>query len=310
MLSHSARVYFRSHKQALGVCLSHFKQSKFSSALLVLVISIAFSLPIALWMLSVNFQALTHHWPHSTQLSMFVDKQLSDQEVNDVLTEVRNQPQVAFANYISPTVGMQLLEQQTGMESLSTLLTENPLPPVIEIQPTSLSKTDMQALVGSLEKIKGSKEVQVDMQWLLRLDAILTFINQSIAGLMALLCFSIVLIVGNTVRLAVNNRKKEIRLLTLFGSTNAYIRRPFLYFGGAYGFFGALFAWLGLFILQIWCQQSISHIAYLYSAHFHLIGLTSYQGFLLLLLGASLGLTAALVSVNKQIKQKNSDFGF
>ena len=127
---------------------------------------------------------------------------------------------------------------------------------------------------------------------------------------MALLCFFIVLIVGNTVRLAVTNRKKEIRLLTLFGSTNAYIRRPFLYFGGAYGFLGALFAWLGLFLLLVWCQKSVSHIAYLYSAHFHLIGLSFCQGLLLLLLGTSLGLSAAFISVNKQVKQKNNGIGF
>ncbi len=310
MLSSVLRGYLRSHRQALTLSLAQLRHSTFSSTLLILVISIAFSLPIVLWMLSTNLQALTHHWPRSTQLSMFVEKDLTQEQSLSLLSAVRMQPQVEFANYISPDVGLQTLEEQTGMDNLSTLLKENPLPAVIEVHPLSINKESIQPLVDTLKKMKGSREVQVDMQWLLRLDSILILIQQSVVGLMILLCFAVVLVVGNTIRLAVNNRKKEIKVLTLIGATNAYIRRPFLYFGSLYGFLGALFAWIGLTILMLWLQQSINHIARLYYTHFHLIGMTFKQGSMLLFLGAGLGFMAAFFSVNLQFRQKNIEVGF
>lgn len=310
MLTPSVRAYARAHQQAFFGSLKHFQNSLLSSSLLVVVVSIAFALPIVLWMLSTNLQALTHHWPHSTQLSLFVEKGLPHDQTSSLLASIRQQPQVAFANFISPEMGLQTLEEQTGMENLSGLLNENPLPSVIEIQPVSLSKTQIQPLIDNLAKMKGSKEVQMDMQWLLRLDSILKLVQQSVIGVMFILCFAVVLVLGNSIRLAVNNRKKEIKVLKLIGATNGYIRRPFLYFGSLYGILGALFAWIGLSILMIWLQQSVSDIARLYYAHFHLIGMTFRQGLALLMLGAFLGLTAAFFSVNVQLKQKNTDIGF
>lgn len=310
MLSPSVRAYARAHLQAFSGSLKHFQNSLLSSSLLVLVVSIAFALPIVLWMISSNLQALTNHWPHSTQLSLFVEKGLSSEQTSSLLSSIRQQPQVAFANFISPEMGLQTLEEQTGMDNLSGLLNENPLPAVIEVQPASLDKVQVQSLVDNLSKMKGSKEVQMDLQWLLRLDSILTFIQQSVVGLMFILCFAVILVLGNSIRLAVNNRKKEIKVLKLIGATNGYIRRPFLYFGSLYGILGALFAWIGLSMLTIWLQQSVSDIARLYYAHFHLIGMSFSQGLALLLLGAFLGLTAAFFSVNVQLKQKNSDIGF
>ncbi len=310
MLSTTLAAYARSHRNALLLSFSQFRQSMLSSSLLILVISIAFSLPIALWVLSINAKAITNTWPHSTQLSMFIDKTLVAEETTRLLTAVRQQPLVAFANYISPEQGLQTLEEETGMDNVASLLSNNPLPAIIEVHPTTLNQTSVEPLLTVLSQMKGVSQVQMDLQWLLRLDSILTLAQKGVMGLMGLLCAAVILVVGNTIRLAVINREKEIEVLTLIGATNAYIRRPFLYFGGLYGLLGALFAWLGLSVLMLWLQQSVSNIARLYYTHFHLIGMSLSQGLILLLLGGGLGYLAAFFSVSQQLLKKSSDYGF
>lgn len=120
----------------------------------------------------------------------------------------------------------------------------------------------------------------------------------------------IILVVGNTIRLAVMNRKKEIEVLTLLGATNAYIRRPFLYFGSIYGFLGALLACFSLWMLMIYLQQGVSKIAKLYYTHFHLIWISWENGLMLLALGGCLGFLAAYISVSLQLGKTETEFGF
>jgi len=52
----------------------------------------------------------------------------------------------------------------------------------------------------------------------------------------------VIMVVGNTIRLAIENRREEIIITKLIGGTNAFIRRPFLYEGAWYGLVGGVLA--------------------------------------------------------------------
>lgn len=304
------RAYTNAHCQAFLLSLRHFRQSILSSTLLVIVIGIAFSLPIVLWLATLNAQSVTKFWPHSTQLSVFMDKSLPADEVKMILSSVRKLPEVAFANFISAQEGLTTLEEQTGMEEVFTLLENNPLPSVIEVHPGQFDKAKINQLFQNLQKVKGVSLVKMDLQWLLRLESMLSLAQKLAVGLMLLLCVAVVLVVGNTIRLAVANRKMEIEVLTLIGATKSYIRRPFLYFGSIYGLLGALFAWLALTFLMMWLQQSVTKIATLYYTHFYLIGLSWRHGLILLFIGAALGFVAAYLSVSFRLNKNEGEYGF
>jgi len=296
-------IYGRDHQYAFITCLAQMKKSFLSSLLLIIVISISFSLPIFLWIASINVRSITHNWPHSSQMSVFLESNLPKEKAKFLLEEIRQEQLVKFANYISPEQGLQILEEQTGMSDVSNLLLDNPLPAVIEIQPSSGGKDEIASLSKKLKKLKGISQIKLDLQWLMRLESMIELTESVIAVLMVLLCSAVLLVVGNTIRLAIINRKQEVEILKLIGATNAYIRRPFLYFGCIHGFLGALLALIGLTCLTMWLQINVTKIATLYFTHFELIGVSLRQGMLLLFIGSGLGFTGSYLSVCQQLRQ-------
>ena len=84
--------------------------------------------------------------------------------------------------------------------------------------------------------------MQVDTEWVQRFHAILDIVRQAIAIGAALLGVAIVVIIGNTIRLDIENRREEIEVTKLIGATNAFVRRPFLWTGFWYGLLGGFMA--------------------------------------------------------------------
>jgi cell division transport system permease protein len=71
------------------------------------------------------------------------------------------------------------------------------------------------------------EEVDMDMDWVRRLKAIMALGEQMVLGLAALLCLGVLLAIGNTIRLAIENRREEIIIAKLVGGTDGFVRRPF-----------------------------------------------------------------------------------
>jgi cell division transport system permease protein len=110
------------------------------------------------------------------------------------------------------------------------------------------------ALAGSLEKLAEVDFVRLDTQWTERLNAIVALLTNAALLLTAVLALAVFLVVGNTIRLEIENRRGEIRIMDLVGATPAFIRRPFLYSGAWYGLLGGISAWimvsLSIYLLQ------------------------------------------------------------
>ncbi len=111
-----------------------------------------------------------------------------------------------------------------------------------------------------------------------------------------------VLIASHTLRLAIQSRREEIELMRLTGATDAFIRRPFLYFGLWHGLFGALFA-LALLALTLGLLAGPAKaLAELYNSSFEINGLGVDASFGLLVLGGLLGLAGAWLIVGKHLR--------
>lgn len=297
------KAYLFANKRAFLDCCNQLKSAPLASSVLIAVIGIALSLPIGMWVFSMNAKRLTNQWHHSAQLSVFIGQGLSEAEVKQQLLDIRQLPNVAFANYISPAQGLQQLQEQTGMSDVVTLLDDNPLPAVIEVHPDHASAAEIKKMTQQLEAQKGVSQVKVDLQWLTRLDSILLLADKAASGLMVILAMAVLLVVGNAIRLTITQRRQEVELLKLLGATKAYIRRPFLYFGVMHGVLGAIFAWLLVMVLTAFLQGGVSTIAKLYYTHFALQGLSIIEVLGLMLLGGSLGFIGGYMSLVKHLHE-------
>ncbi len=294
--------YVMSHFHAFTFSLKQLKQTRLSSFMTVMVIGVAFSLPSCLWVILSNAKTVTRNWQHTTQMSLFLQKAISQEQEQVLLKRVRANRYVQFANYISPKEGLRTLEEQTGMIDVLEKLHENPLPAVIEVHPVFKSSKKVEHLVKELESYDGVDSVKIDMQWLLRLDSMVVLAEHGATGLMALFAMAVVLVVGNTIRLNIQNRRKEIEVLKLIGATNRFIRRPFLYFGILYGFLGAMTAWVVVGLFVAWVKGAALHLASLYHADFVLKALGTSSALYLLVGGMFLGFLGARIAIYKQIK--------
>ena len=198
-----------------------------------------------------------------------------------------------------------LLEFQrySGLGNVLQTLDDNPLPAVIVLHP--------QVRIDHPEKLEQLQQkiareplvdhVQLDMGWLRRLHEILALARQIVLSLGFLLGIGVLLVIGNTIRLAVENRRDEIIIIKLVGGTNAFVRRPFLYTGWWYGFGGGLLAIILLAIVGHWLSDSILRLASLYQSSYQLSGLDMELMTIVILGSGILGWLGAWIAVGRHL---------
>src|SRR5262249_13821770 len=155
-------------------------------------------------------------------------------------------------------------------------LKDNPLPHVLHIRPrvTAESPAMLESLQHYLSAWPEVDSVQMDTEWVKRLNAILDVLQHLLGMAALLLGLGGLAIIGNTIRLEILNRRAEIEVTKLVGGSNAFVRRPFLYTGILYGVGGALLAWAIVAIAVIVLGQPVATLSQLYGSQFALQGLS------------------------------------
>jgi cell division transport system permease protein len=154
------------------------------------------------------------------------------------------------------------------------------------------------------QELQGYREIdlaQVDLQWVERLGAITGAIARGVVILAALLAGAVLLIVGNTIRLEIQNRHSEIEIVKLVGGTDAFIRRPFLYEGIWYGLLGAILALLLVLGSMFLLDGPVQRLAGLYESSFSLAVIDAASLLGVLLGGPLLGLLGAWLAVGRHL---------
>jgi len=273
------------------------------------VIGIAIALPAGLFTLVENIEKLSAHWDDSASLSLFLKPGTSEKRASAISEELRKQPAISSVRYISSKEALEEFRSQSGFGAALDLLTENPLPPVLLIKPSLRNHSPDQAaaLAKELSSLPDSDFAQVDLQWVRRLQAISDMAERAIIVLASLLSTAVLLIIGNTIRLEIQNRRPEIEVTKLVGATNAFIRRPFLYDGLWYGLAGAIIA-LILVLISTWLlQEPVARLAGLYKSNFNLGAISPYTLGLILFGSPLLGLSGAWLAVGRHIEMIEPD---
>ncbi len=297
------RNYGRLHAQVLLASLGRLYRTPFSSALTMAVIAIALSLPSGLLVILDNLQRLNTSWDDSSSVSLFLKQTVTEAQADRLARELRDWPRVAEVRVLHRDQALAEFQEFSGFGAALDTLDENPLPNVLELRPASATTPgqDFAALLDELQRLPEVELAQLDMQWVRRFGALMDIGRRGILVVGTLLGLAVLLIVGNTIRLDILNRREEIEVSKLIGGTDAFIRRPFLYTGLWYGLLGAVLAWI-LVGLGFWLlDEPARRLAGLYDSSFLLSGL-SWQGTgLLLLTGISLGLAGSWLAVGRHL---------
>ncbi|WP_440905775.1 permease-like cell division protein FtsX [Catenovulum sp. SX2] len=285
------------------VALGDIWRDPIPSILTVAVLGVSLTLPSIMYVVAKNAQSVEQHWQSAAEISLFLHTDLSDKQIQTFVKQVQLHAKVEKVTFVSNEQALDEFEQLSGFGDALSLLEANPLPNVLIVIPLAEYALASPAadLLTELEQMREVEFGKLDIEWLRRLNAVLSLIKDTMGSLGLLLCVSVVLIVGNTIRLSIINRKEEIEVLKLVGATDGFIQRPFLFTGLWYGFFGGLIAWLSIEIMLYYLSGSIVRIADLYQSDFRLSGLSVAEMVNLLLISMGLGLSGSYLVVRKQI---------
>ena len=111
------------------------------------------------------------------------------------------------------------------------------------------------------------------------------------------------LVVGNTIRLDIENRKEEIDVTRFIGATRAYIRRPFIFGGLWYGLFGGIISLVIVHFALMFLIPPINELSNLYGSHFTLSGLDFKMTFYILFISSFLGIIGAWLAVGQHLRK-------
>ena len=296
------RKYLQHHQHAWQHGLRQLTKNPLSSILTIAAISITLVLPTVLLILLGNMKAVTQNWHTGTAISVYLSPQTSTQQVDYIQKALRSINNIKTQRYISPTQWLTQFAKQSGLRDVLKTLGSNPLPGVFVIQPTNQSSASLNILASQLRALPQVENVKLNMQWVNRLNAIIRLLQHFTYGIAVILALAVLLIVGNTIRMYIQNYHREIEVTKLVGGSNRFIRRPFLYSGIFYGLASAIFAAIILNFLIISLQTSVNKLAALYNTQFSLHGLNLKQISLLVLVGALLGFFGSWFAVSRHLR--------
>jgi len=292
-----------SHRASLADSLRRLGRQPIGSFFTCLVMAIALSLPMGLSLLLDNVERLGGSWQRAAQISLFMQLDVDNAEGERLRVQIAERPDVAAADWVSREQALAELEQQAGLGEALKELPENPLPGVILVTPKQIDKAGLESLRQHLAELPGVQQAQLDLLWVERLGAILGLGERFIFGLAVLLVLALLLVIGNTIRLHIENRRSEIEVIKLVGGTDSYVRRPFLYMGALYGFGAGLLAWLVLVYGLDWLNQAVVRLAGLYGSDFALAGVPLEDGLSLLAGAILLGYIGAWLAVARHLRE-------
>jgi len=234
------------HLQVFFATLGDMAHAPLANGLTIGVIGVTLALPATLYVGVHNLQRLSGGIDTAGQVSLFLKRDTSQKEIDALAGRLRARSDVESVHYLSPEAAMDEFKRASDFGAALDVMQRNPLPPVLLVMPSPVHRTAsaLRTLTSELGKMSAVELAQFDLEWVQRLQAILRLAERGVWILSAMLGMAVLLIVGNTIRLAVLNRREEIEIVRLVGGTDAFIRRPFLYAGTLQGALGALLAWL------------------------------------------------------------------
>ena len=294
--------WLRHHRLSAADSLYRVLDSLGASVLTWMVIGIALALPVGLNVALDNVGKLSASWDSPAQISLFLQGGVANDKARQLEVELGERADVVATQFISREEALKEFSALSGFADVLASLDENPLPNLILVSPADgLGGVAVAALRDELQGYPEVGEAVMDMAWLQRLNSLMELCRRLVQAVGGLLVLGVVLILGNTIRLAIESRRDEIVIVKLVGGSNAFVRRPFLYTGLWYGVGGGAVAAI-LVAISLWFLQGpVGRLAQLYDSAFQLRGLGIMGGLNLVILGGLLGLSGAWLAVTRHL---------
>lgn len=291
------------HWIELRAALRRIFSSRLGGLFNILVIGIALSMPAGMYLLLQNVQGVVAKFSGTPQISLFLSLEAKTEDADKLRRLLIQHPAIERAEFVARADALEQLKQSTGLADVIGGLEKNPLPDAFVIYPKPVEAQALETLRNELAKLPRVEQAQLDSAWAYKLEAMLKFGRVMVVILASLLSLALVAITFNTIRLQILTQREEIEVSKLIGATNAFIRRPFLYFGAIQGLLGGVAAYFIIFFSLWFLNRELAALAQLYASEFSLHPLSLGDSVTLLLFSMYLGWLGSWMSVARHLSQ-------
>ncbi len=295
--------YLAHHRRTARDAAMRMRDAPLSSLMTGLVIAIALALPVALMLMLATVQTVSSGWDEAARINVYLADEVDLTQAEGLREHWAGESAISEVELIARDEALGSFRERSGLGEALDFLEDNPLPHTLVLTPEARYQeaSALQRLVERLESDEYVVRVQLDLEWLQRLNAIADVLERGVTALGLLLGLAVVLVIGNTIRLAIESRRREIVVAKLVGGTEAFVRRPFLYTGLWYGALGGVLAWWLVEVAFWWLSVPVDRLADLYGSAFGLQRLSF--GDVLTLVGASMlfGWLGAWLAVKRHL---------
>jgi cell division transport system permease protein len=261
------------HLQSALFAAGRLARAPLATTFTVLVIAVALTLPMALGLAIISVRDATGDFSNAVDVTVYFKQDVPVEKARQLAASLRQRSGIDSVKLVTADEALESFREQRGFGGALDVLASNPLPHALDIRPAAdaTSTERMESLKRYLSAWPEVELVQVDSEWVQRLNAILDLLRGIVTGAAVLIGIGVLAIVGNTVRLEIYNRRAEIEVTKLVGGTNAFVRRPFLYTGLFYGLLGAILAALLVLVGLYLLNGPVGRLATSYGSDFRLL---------------------------------------
>ena len=222
--------YFTLHFEAAKNAVRQLFKQPLATLLILVMLAIAMSLPLALYLGVQSSQAVLGKLTEPPQIPLYMQQNADEADSAVVKELLAADKRIEKSEFIGKAQGLSELQTSMGEQDIVSMLDSNPLPDAFVVSPKpGGTPSEMQALRQDLAKLPMVESAQLDTEWMQTLYQIDDFVQKVLAFLSVTLSVAFVLVAHNTIRLQILSRKEEIEITKLLGAPSSFIRRPFLY---------------------------------------------------------------------------------
>lgn len=185
-------------------------------------------------------------------INAYLRDDVSSAQLNGLQGKLKANPDIASFTYVSKQDALEVMRKRLKDPTILEELPSNPFPASFNIRPTDPERAD--AIIASIRRdaaLDPEDGIAYGKATADRLLEVARFIQWAGLGLIAVLVVAAVLLIGNTIRLSIFARRREVEVMKLVGATNWFIRWPFMIEGVICGLVGALLSIGLLFAVKV-----------------------------------------------------------
>jgi cell division transport system permease protein len=298
------KIWFVRHVSTCVGALGRLARQPFASLMTILVIGVTLALPAAMHLVVKNAQSISRNWGNALDFSVYLTSDVALTDAELLADIIAQRADVDSVTLISADEALNEFREGSGFGAALDHLAENPLPHTLVVRPGSAStEASMILLNEELGNLPETDFVQADTDWVRRFHAILDILQRAIAIGSGLLAAAIIVIIGNTIRLDIQNRREEIEVTKLIGASNGFVRRPFLYTGIWYGLGGGLLALALVAYGLVLLEQPVARLAGLYNSSYQMLSLDLRESAAIPGIAILLGLLGSWVAAARHMRR-------